>query len=397
MRLLWVPHSPLQTGRSRAEHLVEQLSARHDVSILSFRVHDRLKSWRYLTDLITHRTKTTLGGVREVACWRFPKSPWLNGRVLTRVSRREAVLQNLDAIILSPASYLVGVPDFQLLKKHVVLICDYIDGRDWRTEPRDFNLQAPFIENCDATLCVSNGLTRQAKTLNSESYYIPNGVNISKYASYSTSSTTEACKRKLGIDPSSTVISIIGMTHSRSLYFLDAVERLILRGRNVTLMLVGQSDQRGEIRARSSKFSSAIKFVDSVPYSEILDYFMATDIGLYAVDDNPYFHNASPLKVLEYGAMGKRVVVAPALSEIKESALGFVTFSEANDVALADCVDKLMNKPAEPGFCLPPRLDWANLANDVEQVILNAKKRKESKKNADGPKAPAPKKCIAES
>jgi len=371
MRLLWVPHAPLGSGRSRTEHLVERLARKHEVSVLSFRSHRRKEIWHYFVDLFTHRTKWN-GLYREVAMWRFPKLPGLNERIFRRILRRELDDRNYDAVILTPAAYMIGQPDFAELKGKCAVVCDYLDGGHWATEAEVTGFERSFVTSADAVLCVSRGLQQQAIALNPASHYVPNGVERARYENYRLSRSTAECKIDLGITPETYVVSIIGMTCSPHLYFVDAITELARKGRNIVLLLVGETNLRNTIEGRMRGQASAVRLIGPVPYAKILTYFMASDLGLYAVDDIPYFHLATPLKIFEYGAMHKLTLVAPRLQEVTAMKLPFVRFCEANAEALAASIEQIMDERPETAFALPEQYDWDFLAGQTESIIASA-------------------------
>jgi glycosyltransferase involved in cell wall biosynthesis len=137
-----------------------------------------------------------------------------------------------------------------------------------------------------------------------------------------------------------------------------------------------------EILRRAQGADDIVRIEGTVPYQEIMRYFMATDVGLYAVDNEPYYHRASPLKIFEYAAMGKRVVVAPWLDEVARNSLPNVSFCEPDAEPLAKHILSLAdNEPA----CVESNLssyDWTVLAAQVEDVLAQIIARRTKKANA---------------
>jgi glycosyltransferase involved in cell wall biosynthesis len=380
MRILWVPHAPLRKGRSRAEHLAERLSINHEVSVLSFHAFERREAWRYIWQIFTHRTRHN-GGQREVAMWRLPKFQRLNSLILNKVLHFELLHHCYDVIIVPPASYMFGYPDFERLRRNTSVICDYLDGGDWSTPSDAREYERLFVRSADAVFCVSHGLVEQATTLNKNAYYVPNGVDLAKYEKYRAEHAVAELKRAVGLNPAAFVVSIIGMTCSSRLYFLDAIAALVNKGRNISLLLVGETPLRRAIEVRCGGIELDVKIIGPVPYASVLPYFLATDLGLYAVDDLPYYHNASPFKIFEYGAMGKPVLVAPRLDETASLRLPFVRFCEADASSLAAAVEKIMDAvPIEVSQLPLLRYDWGTIAatveNLIEQVVAKRRVRK---------------------
>jgi glycosyltransferase involved in cell wall biosynthesis len=405
MRILWVPHAPLGFGRSRAEHLMETLAKRHEVYALSFKVYRGRQSLRYISDLLRYRPRQNPAGYEEVPLARIPKTEWLNTLFLNRAIIREARRRRCDVVVLSPNAYLIGFVNFARLRQYIPIVCDYVDDGAWSDE--DDKGQASgegasrrsvrrrratarawpgyvrsYVESSDAVICVSRLLTQQARAVNPLSFLIPNGVDLARFRAYRAAHTVRECKLALGIDPGVFVISIIGMTCSSRLYFVDAAIALARSGRKVALLLVGPSPLLPEISRRAQGADDIVRIEGTVPYQEIMKYFMATDVGLYAVDDEPYYHRASPLKIFEYAAMGKRVVVAPWLDEVARNLLPNVSFCEPEAEPLAKHISFLAdNEPA----CVESNLssyDWTVLAAQVEDVLAEIIARRTKKGNA---------------
>jgi glycosyltransferase involved in cell wall biosynthesis len=377
MRILWIPHAPLRFGRTRAEHLMEKLAKRHEVSALNFNVHR--KRVRYLSDLLQHRPRQNPAGYEEIPLTRMPKAEWLNTLLLNRAIMREARHRRCDVVVVSPNPYLIGYVNFARLRRYIPIVCDYVDDGAWSDQGD--NYARYYVESSDAVICVSRLLTQQARTVNAFSFFIPNGVELARFRAYRAEHTARDCKLALGIDPDVFVISIIGMTCSSRLYFVDAAIALARSGRKVVLLLVGDSPQWPEIFQRAQGADHVVRIEGVVPHEEIMRYFMATDVGLYAVDDEPYYHRASPLKIFEYAAMGKRVLVAPWLDEVARMSLPNVSFCEPDAESLAKHISVL----ADNGHrCIETNLspyDWTVLAAQVEDVLAHVIARRYKRPN----------------
>jgi Glycosyl transferases group 1/Glycosyltransferase Family 4 len=369
MRILWIPHAPLEFGGTRAEHLMEKVAKRHDVYALKFNVHRGWKGIRYLSDLLQYRRRQSAGGYYELPLKRMPRAQWLNTLFLNRAVMREARRCCCDVVVLSPNPYFIGYVNFARLRQHIPTVCDYLDGFTW--DSQDNNFERHYVESSHAVICVSQLLSQQARAVNDFCFLIPNGVDLARFRTYRTAHTAGECKRALGIDPDAFVISIIGMTCSSRLYFVDAALALARSGCKILLLLVGPSPLLPAILQRAQGAEHIVRIEGMIPHKEILTYYMATDVGLYPVDNEniEYYHRASPIKIFEYSAMGKRVVVAPRLDEVERYALPNVTFCEPDAESLAKHISLVANNATcfvEPNL-LP--YDWTVLAGQVEDVL----------------------------
>jgi glycosyltransferase involved in cell wall biosynthesis len=383
---------------------MEALAKRHEVYAFSFNVYRGWESLRYVSDLWRYRPRQNPAGYKEVPLTRIPKAEWLNTLFLNRAIIREARRRRCDVVVLSPNPYLIGHVNFERLRRYIPIVCDYIDDGSWSDEDdkghasgegatrSDRRRRATarawpgyvryYVKSSDAVICVSRLLLQQARAVNAFSFFIPNGVDLAPFRAYRAEHTVRECKLALGIDPDVFVISIIGMTCSSRLYFVDAAIALARSGRKVVLLLVGPSPLLPEILRRAQGADDIVRIEGTVPYQEIMRYFMATDVGLYAVDNEPYYHRASPLKIFEYAAMGKPVVVAPWLDEVALNSLRNVSFCEPDAEPLAKHISFLAdNEPA----CVESNLssyDWTALAAQVEDVLAQTIARRTRKVNA---------------
>jgi len=305
--------------------------------------------------------------------------------LLNRTIKLEARRKHCDVVVVSPNPYLIGQVNFERLRPNIIpIVCDFVDGGDWSDRQNtNTNYERHYVESSDAVICVSHLLAQQARTLNAYSYLIPNGVDLPRYTAYRRTHTVRDCKLALGIDPDAFVISIIGMTCSPRLYFVDAAIALARSGRKVILLLVGDSPLLPEISRRAQGADHIVRMEGAVPYERILPYFMATDVGLNVVDDEPYYHRQSPLKILEYAAMGKPVVVAPWLHEVARNALTNVSFCAPDAEPLAKHLSFLSDHgPA----CIESdllRYDWTKLAAQVEDVLMQVIARRAKSSSFD--------------
>jgi glycosyltransferase involved in cell wall biosynthesis len=369
MKILFLPHAPLRSGRTRGEHLIEGLARHHEIRVLSFRIHPVSAAWRYFADLITH--STVQGPVcAEIAVWRFPRAIWLNSLILNWIIRREMRSRNYDVFISSPIVHISGEIDFDWIRQRVAIVCDYLDGGDWSKGQDETGAERRWVKAADSVLCVSRALTDQAKALNPSSFYVPNGVELGRYRRFRAAHSTRECKISLGIDPEAFVVSIIGLTCSSSLYFIDAVLELARRGENIVLLLVGDSPLIPAMRKRAAGFEGKLLFTGQVDYQQVLPYFMASDVGLNVVDDDPYYHRQSPLKIFEYAAMGKPVVVAPWLTEVAEMNLANVVFCDADAGSLADELATLRLQGPQSIDIDLDRYDWEKIVQQVEDILV---------------------------
>jgi glycosyltransferase involved in cell wall biosynthesis len=365
--VLFVAHHPFGRTRTRTEHLVAHLAQQMEVHVLTFSVE---RPWRdlgrFVRPWMAPERNAEGNWIHEVP--RFPRLHSLNSVVLTRVVKRIVRKFAIDIVVISPNQYMIGTLDIPAVG--VPVICDYLDGTDWSHAPGHPRVVAEreYVKKADAVMCVSHGLTNQAASLNTNAYYVPNGVHVERYRGCSTVDIAES-KARLGLDPSALTVSIIGLTCSPTLYFWDAVKRLHDRGVRIQLVLVGEGEVRKRILEQARGYEHVLCDFGRVPYSDVLTYFAASDVGLYPVDEHSYYHWASPLKVFEYAAMGKPVIISPKLEELNRIKLENFHFCDNSPDALAEAILDA-GSLATPIY--DPRIDefdWARIATTCGNIV----------------------------
>lgn len=394
MKILWLPHAPLRPGRTRGEHFIERLAPHHQVRVLSYRTHPPGSEWRYATDLLARETRRAAGHT-EIPVPRVPRLGRVNEWILNRAIRHEISMQGCDVFVSSPVVHIAGYVDFERIRPHAAIVCDYLDGGDWSQGQDPQQIERHWVKTADDVLCVSHRLTEQAGTLNPHCHYLPNGVDLTRYRQFRAMRNARECKVMLGIDPEAFVVSIIGMTCSPRLYFVDAALELARRGVKIVLLLVGDSPLLPAIRDRARAASDVVRVIGQVPYEEVLPYFMASDVGLNVVDDDPYFHLQSPLKIFEYAALGKPVVVAPWLDEVSRNKLSNVAFCEDNATSLADTLAQLHTRGTPTIEVDLERYDWGKLTSELEAILTATIERVAPRVSTASGQAGLPAKAIA--
>lgn len=135
---------------------------------------------------------------------------------------------------------------------------------------------------------------------------------------------------------------------------VQAAPMVLRQCREVTFLIVGGGSELGACRriVEESSWSNWFHFTGAVEYTKVPELVAAADIALapynsrLAEDDRHRF--ASPLKVLEYMAAGKAVIVtrvANIRGTVQDGASGLV-IPEDSPGALADAILRLLRDPA---------------------------------------------------
>lgn len=262
---------------------------------------------------------------------------------------------SFDAVVQASSHHFTGYPP---ILPGVPTVFDYVD-----TSPPD--VEAYYVNNAHHIVAVSHYLCERIReTYGRECELIPNGLHLNRPFD------ANRCREKWGLHGKK-VISLLGLTCSDRLYFIDAIAKLLPEFPNVVFLGAGTGEIGDRIKARCTELGVPHVMAGWVSPKEIGDYFAASDIGLYPGDENPYFDGACPLKVLEYA--GARVpMVTSNLSELRR--LGFkclITAPSTVDGFAAALHGVLKDPPREfPDMTV---YDWSSLADRLANSIRHAK------------------------
>jgi len=118
-------------------------------------------------------------------------------------------------------------------------------------------------------------------------------------------------KKELNIDDKFVVMYHGGISPSRGIMeLIDAFEITREHYSDILLLLVGRgSEKEINIRVKEKKLSESVLYVNAVGYDKIPYYIKACDIGILPFPDSIWWRMSSPLKLFEYMAMGKPVIL----------------------------------------------------------------------------------------
>ncbi|MFK5894878.1 MAG: glycosyltransferase family 4 protein [Pseudomonadota bacterium] len=157
-----------------------------------------------------------------------------------------------------------------------------------------------------------------------------------------------AIRNELGFN-SEVILGFVGCMHAyHGMDMLPELCRLLLdKNINFKIMLVGSFDRwpGGEQGFRDSLVKSGVEdyfvLIGGVPVTDVPAYIEAMDIGLMP-DSNEY---GSPLKIFEYGAMAKPVVVPGygPVTDVIEHAVNGLIFEPKSIVSMALQIELLIS------------------------------------------------------
>jgi glycosyltransferase involved in cell wall biosynthesis len=200
------------------------------------------------------------------------------------------------------------------------------------------------------TIVVSTPLKDYLESLGvppGQCYVMPNGVDPNKFAPQP---KDQALLAELKIAAGSLVIGFTGVLrewHGLDL-LLEAAAHLTAQRFNITVLVVGDGPYRAEMQRiiERLKLDGRVVITGRVAHARVPAYVSLFDV---AVSPRATFY-ASPMKVVEYMALGKAVVVPRTQNflDMIDDGVNGVTFADADPVALADALARIY---ADPEIC----------------------------------------------
>jgi glycosyltransferase involved in cell wall biosynthesis len=376
-KILWIPHTSWERcAAQRPRILVEQLAKRFDVHVATWmqrRPDDARGHWFYAHP--TAHIESLRRESRREGDWSvhglgvplpvlpmlkrgYPSQPLLWPSQLRFQSglRRLVKAERFDAVVVEASHHFTGYPP----RFAVPTLFDYLDLHPEHVEAR-------YMRQADRVVVVSNVLADRVKSAyGRSSNLIPNGIHHSRLLAGNRSRG----RKRWGLQDR-IVISLIGLTCSDRLYFVDAIAAVREEFPAVTLLAVGGGSMSDRIRAKCDALRVPHVLTGWINPEEVPDLYAASDVGLYPGDDSPYFGAACPLKVLEYAATRVPTVVNRAEELIR---LGFpgTIIKSATAEAFSEGLREILRSPPET-FPDMSRYDWPLLArqfgDEIDQMV----------------------------
>jgi glycosyltransferase involved in cell wall biosynthesis len=178
-------------------------------------------------------------------------------------------------------------------------------------------LERTILKRADAVTVVSSPLKDYYVNMGIDAqkiFVLPNGVNHERF---SPKNVSQDVRGELGLGDK-IVIGFVGNIfayHGIEL-FLPLARIYAQSNSNVHFLIVGGGQERGELRSALYRehLSHLFTFVDPIPNSEVPNFIAAMDICILP----RFMWYGSPMKIFEYGAMGK-VIVAPDQENIRDT------------------------------------------------------------------------------
>jgi len=150
--------------------------------------------------------------------------------------------------------------------------------------------------------------------------------------------------------------------------------------RRVTLLLVGDGPATAKIKslAEAEGVSDAVMLKGSVPYEEVPDYLSICDVGILPFPDTEWWNMSSPLKLMEYLAMEKPVILTdiPAHRALVGSARCAIFVTDNSPLNIARAIGELtrhiacfQNAAREGRTIVSQKFTWERQAHNLLDYV----------------------------
>jgi glycosyltransferase involved in cell wall biosynthesis len=332
--------------------------------------------------------------------------PLRNFRVITSVAfavvqtlllLKRMVSSKIDVIITEPGTNFFGFIPLLIVRK----LTKTIFVLDIRSTPVEAFGLPGFLEKLSFNLSVLiakkhfDGLTIITPLMRDEicdRYDVkstlvgiwPSGVSLSTFSPNNTS--RDDLRKKLGLEGKFVIMYHGFIASDRGLReSVDAIDRLKNSYPDIVLFFLGSGSYANELKTQVSEMAldNSVVVHDAVDYSYVSKFIAMSDVGIVPLPDIPQWRHQCPLKILEYLAMGKPVILTsiPAhRSIIGDEKCGiFIRSSEPEEIAKSIVLayenkDKL---PAwgQKGISIANEYSWEKVARDfnnyLEKIIIS--------------------------
>ena len=204
----------------------------------------------------------------------------------------------------------------------------------------------------------------------------PNGINIRRFSS----ANGEEIRRRYGLEDSKVVIYIGTMQKERYLdVLIHAFSKVSKSRKDVKMLMVGDGTDKRNLEKLVNELGieSDVIFTGQVSPYEVPKFIEVADIGASAVPPLSFFKLSSPIKMLEYMAIGKPVVANEEIPEqkevIEESGGGvLVRFEEGS---FANGIIQLLNNPEKAREMGEKGREWVLKNRNYEILAQRLEKR----------------------
>lgn len=208
------------------------------------------------------------------------------------------------------------------------------------------------------------------------------GVSLTKFNPESFNLEKVNLRKQLGLTGKFIILYHGVFSSNRGLIeTIDAMSLIKKKNTNIVFLLLGTgpSEKKLKTTIREKKLLETVIFHDPVESAMVPKYIAMCDVGIVPLPDHPYWRSQSPLKLLEYLAMKKAVILTSISAHrlVVGKQLCGLYISEFNPVKIAESISYAFDnreKIEEWGKCgreiVEKEYTWEKVASNFENYLL---------------------------
>lgn len=201
------------------------------------------------------------------------------------------------------------------------------------------------------------------------------GVNLSHFENSQSSEQSELAKQ-LGLDSKKVLIYHGVMSPNRGLQsIISAISLLVEQYPDLRMLFVGDGPGKEELVSMTAELSlqEVVVFVDSVPYIEISKYISLADAGILPFPNIEWWAVSSPIKLMEYMAMGLPVIATDitAIRHVVDQTSGAILSVDDSPDELAKAIKTFLEEGCIPAdhSILEETISWNKQADNLDKYV----------------------------
>lgn len=380
----WIRRNPIQHN-----HLAERMVLRgHEIRVIDYEILWRTEGKR---ELFTRRRVFHVSRIFEDADHIVIRPGILNIPVLDYVSmlithRKEIKrqIQEFKPDIILGDGVLTPYLAFTLAKKNKIKTVYYCIDRDYKLIPFKFIqplgkiMESKNMKTADLVLSINEGLREYTIRMGANpdrTFVIRAGIDTKRY---NPKMDGEVIREKYGIDKANKVLFFMGW-----LYDFSGLKEVALelaknkeKKSGIKLLIVGDGDAFDDLQRIRAEYDldGQMILTGKQPYEKIPEFIAAADICILPAYNNEIMKDIVPIKMYEYMAMGKPVIVTKLPGIMKE-------FCECHGVIYVDKPEDTLKKAIEmiengsideegiKARRFVEKNSWDNITDEFERVL----------------------------
>lgn len=276
----------------------------------------------------------------------------------------------LDAFHVLPEAFVYALPWNLSLLTHFAkhrIIYDYLDDLSVFSDVPNLHAHhRHYLQQAEIVIASARRLFDETRAYRHDVLFIPNAVDVTHFSRPIAPVLPEDLKPVLSVGQ-----PILGYHGALARWFdYSLVQEIAQARRDVSIVLLGP-DYDSSISRSSLLEEPNIHWLGVKPYEQLPDYIAHFTIGFIPFVVNEITNATSPIKLFEYFAARKPVIVSP----MQESA-SYPYVLVAKDVKeWIECIDQALQKAADPDFQqelfqYALQNSWENRAADLLEGML---------------------------